>query len=1299
MSLLVLLLAAPVVQAWPSAWYELEAQSGQCGHDPLPLEDPLEDVSEIPPGLDLVGEGCDGTVVASWGFDSDPTFWIRLRLDQAPLLEGDDEQLIEGNWGVLFDTDGDLGAYEGALLLDGVSGSLQLWSNTLGTAGWDGQADLQLLHWDDALLGGASVRVDTADSALGGTDDAFLALSLSYDDLATYLGVLQTTNIQLAPVTGSGLAGIFDLDLGGCDAASETCSLASHASAAFLPALDLDGDGLSQAEEAGLGTSDYDADYDDDGLLDGEELELGSNPSSCDSDDDGLSDGLEAGVAEPHEDTLLGSCWTEDQDPESTTDPTLADTDGDGIDDGVEDADGDGAVGAWESDPTQADSDDDGDGIVESIETRCEGDDTDDRDGDGIDDELEGAEDPDGDGDPNFCDTDADGDGIDDEVEGSGDTDHDGDPDFLDIDADGDGKADAFEGTSDDDCDDLPAFQDSWDQDGPCGDTDHDGWANGKEAVCGTDPSDPESHPSSPADCREALDTAPSGTPEDASYHGGHFGGGCHHGGKLALAALLPALLLASCRRRFGGAAALLVALGMATPEAGAQDHDAQYFHPAPDQGAFLRLEDAVGTPVGLGGTASFNYAQNPLVYHYDDDRPSEQVLGGVSTLDLLPFWRVGPARVALGVPLHVHASGDGVRGYHWIGDLALDGKLLLLDRKARALGLALHLRGTLPTGNEEAWLGAGVPTLSGGLDLAWGDRVVVAANLGAGTGNGTVLDSLVLGPSLRWGLGLKAPLTDPLTLLLELHGAHLLPSLDQQGAHPVEALLGIRSRAVGHWVGSLGMGAGLTHGLGAPGLRLVTGLSWVPRDPDAPPSLFVDGDRDGLVDEHDACPDQPEDFDGRADRDGCPDQGASPLRVRLVDAQGQALPGGSLDLLGTQRGRDHWRFGEQGFTRSLPTGSHRIAIRAPGHHELLFDLELEEAQATTILCRPPANTAPTRAHHSEPLASGGDADGDGIASSRDGCPDQPEDINDREDQDGCPDGYLTTTRFELQDTLGNALPSGQVMLVSGPMVGAWTAPDGRLDRGLLPGDYLLAARAEGYRELEQRLAVPDQVEPWAVPLTLEPDAPLSKLLLSVQDPRGAPLPARAWARGPLDLLRDIDPQGELDLALPSGRYHLHVSSPGYRSHRGLLELLPDSQQPLVLTLHPVSNDAAAQEADEPDLLGVIVLGASTIAPEEEPALRALADRLRARPEATLLTLEAWVPPLGERGDAWLASRTMAQGVRDWLVQHEGISPDRLLAVGQGTAPTAADSEPSPRRVVARVAVSVDRTEGAIEVE
>jgi hypothetical protein len=80
---------------------------------------------------------------------------------------------------------------------------------------------------------------------------------------------------------------------------------------------DIDGDGLSDVDEAAYGTDPLNRDYDADGLLDGEEVYVyGTDPLNNDTDGDGLLDGEEVN--------------------QYGTSPVASDTDGDGLSDGDE---------------------------------------------------------------------------------------------------------------------------------------------------------------------------------------------------------------------------------------------------------------------------------------------------------------------------------------------------------------------------------------------------------------------------------------------------------------------------------------------------------------------------------------------------------------------------------------------------------------------------------------------------------------------------------------------------------------------------------------------------------------------------------------------------------------------------------------------------------------------------------------------------------------------------------------------------------------------------------------------------
>lgn len=78
-----------------------------------------------------------------------------------------------------------------------------------------------------------------------------------------------------------------------------------------------DGDCMSDAEEAELGTDPDATDTDGDGIDDCEEIDLGLDPTSDDSDDDGFSDSTEIDcVSDPLDgDEVCYACGWEHNDP------------------------------------------------------------------------------------------------------------------------------------------------------------------------------------------------------------------------------------------------------------------------------------------------------------------------------------------------------------------------------------------------------------------------------------------------------------------------------------------------------------------------------------------------------------------------------------------------------------------------------------------------------------------------------------------------------------------------------------------------------------------------------------------------------------------------------------------------------------------------------------------------------------------------------------------------------------------------------------------------------------------------
>ncbi len=254
---------------------------------------------------------------------------------------------------------------------------------------------------DLPLLGLANVdlTVDLFDPTVtksGGTStidaDGVLAIDLTVDLLGTQLADVHVGAGQMRATATAPTGGV-------------QCTATPTAG-------DADGDGLTDAQEAQLGTDPHNPDTDGDGLTDGAEVNTyGTDPKKADTDGDGLTDGAEVnqhhtdpkdadtdngGVPDgfevshgmnpldPADDAALldpnadpdGDGLTNAQEDQLGTDKFNADTDNDGLTDGAEvnqyktdpkdpDTDNDGLtdgaeVNTYKTDPKDADTDNDG---------------------------------------------------------------------------------------------------------------------------------------------------------------------------------------------------------------------------------------------------------------------------------------------------------------------------------------------------------------------------------------------------------------------------------------------------------------------------------------------------------------------------------------------------------------------------------------------------------------------------------------------------------------------------------------------------------------------------------------------------------------------------------------------------------------------------------------------------------------------------------------------------------------------------------------------------------------------------
>lgn len=234
---------------------------------------------------------------------------------------------------------------EGSVVIDDIAAGNDGWYHVMWV--WNGETDTTAL-----FINGVEVSTGTANhgSLIGGNwhigNDSCCGNGRVFNGLIDDLGVwdeaLTETEAQglfaktLSPADinppndsdGDGLPneyeemfpGFLDPNVADADQDVDTTDgdLASPAQA----------DGLSNAQEAALGTDPTDADTDDDGLLDGEEINtFGTNPLVDDSDGDGLLDGEETGeangfVTDPNKIDTDNDTFTDKFEIDNGSDPT-----------------------------------------------------------------------------------------------------------------------------------------------------------------------------------------------------------------------------------------------------------------------------------------------------------------------------------------------------------------------------------------------------------------------------------------------------------------------------------------------------------------------------------------------------------------------------------------------------------------------------------------------------------------------------------------------------------------------------------------------------------------------------------------------------------------------------------------------------------------------------------------------------------------------------------------------------------------------------------------------------------------
>ncbi|MDP9001945.1 MAG: OmpA family protein [Myxococcota bacterium] len=395
-------------------------------------------------------------------------------------------------------------------------------------------------------------------------------------------------------------------------------------------------------------------------------------------------------------------------------------------------------------------------------------------------------------------------------------------------------------------------------------------------------------------------------------------------------------------------------------PSSNAKGFDTHLFRPAMDSKGLFSVNGtdilgsksvSFGLVLDYGHTLLRTKISDPLIEH--SFQGTFQFSYGIANqiivgLDLPVDLMSGPTTAdGNGQQLFPNAWGPNKLDFQGIGYVAAHAKWRIL-KVERGLGLALGAQAGW--GLDAAAANAGAepgfwywPVVAVEKRFGPGGQLRVAINAGyrghSVTGqSGTRLDlnrgTFLDGNLFTYGGGISFRALESLDLVAETYGSQLLP---QEGSGEIvnsnEVVGGIKLFVERNSYLMLGGGTRYGHGFEAADERAFLGFVFEPS--------IGDRDGDGIKDDVDQCPDDPEDFDGFKDEDGCPDP----------DNDNDGIPDVDDRCINVPEDRD-------------------------GDHD-------EDG------C---------------PEGNDGDRDGDGILDSKDKCPDEPEDRDGFQDEDGCPD-------------------------------------------------------------------------------------------------------------------------------------------------------------------------------------------------------------------------------------------------------------------------------------------------------
>lgn len=342
----------------------------------------------------------------------------------------------------------------------------------------------------------------------------------------------------------------------------------------------------------------------------------------------------------------------------------------------------------------------------------------------------------------------------------------------------------------------------------------------------------------------------------------------------------------ASRRGRIGALALLaLLWVGGAWPgEARGQGSDAppsidaDRFSPHGDHtGWFATLSpEALGLwrpAAGIWGS----YARSPVVIYSPSG--NIDVVRDMWALHVQGALGFGIGDLAVSLPIHPQVAGDGYSTWGEppagaaLGDLEIVPKVRFVDPAVRGFGVGLAAPISVPTGDDQLYVGNGKATIAPMLVMAaYVGPVRIGGNLGYRFAPQIQVLDVHIGRGFTYRAAVSVHPHSTIGVVGEVFGDHAVGDRNSPG----EWQAGVRVRPIPEVAISVAGGSSMGLAVASPRWRLTFGVS-------VSPQIRRDRDGDGVVDRRDECPDEPEDVDGDRDSDGCVDHGR---RVQLSLSQ-----------------------------------------------------------------------------------------------------------------------------------------------------------------------------------------------------------------------------------------------------------------------------------------------------------------------------------------------------------------------------------------------------------------------------